>query len=841
VFLASCNRDPKNTNSRPSLTASSEQASVGVTTPQDLYGLAQSSRQHGKVREAEAQAEDGYTKFLSSNPEWAGKFKILQIQMMMVRGRNSYGAALRVLNETPPQVFPSCDLLARKSMLQAFALSMIGSSSESERSMRQAEISCAAPQPDLATDLATIRGQTSHSWKDTEKYHRVALALSREHHDSFREAGALNNLAVAKLGQERYDESIQYGESSLAISRSKGYELWAEKAEGTLAFDYYRLGDFDHALELLRDADRRARIIDAGSDRIRWPNNLGLIYEELGQLQQAEGSYNEALTTARQQEDQEQITIALGELAYLSIRRGEWEQAERFTTDALGNAQRIRDEPMELEARLAHALVAAHRGDLRTAEKELSEVAHGKGYESESARWAAQSELADLYAAEHKTAAAKAEYELALKAVGDARCNVQREDLRLSFFANSTRVYGRYIDFLVQQGKTLEALRIADENRALTLAEGLGIEGKKCLASETAFNPQRIAREANATILFYSLGAEHSYLWAIAPDRLKLYQLPPTAQIDAALEDYRKSLIGSRDVLDRGDTSGVELYKTLVAPAEEFFLADSQATAKRAVVIADAALSGLNFETLINPQPRPHYWIEDICVENASSLRLLAASLGKHKQAGGRLLLIGDPIPPKGSDFEVLPNAAKEMQSVRMHFPDTNAQVYGQVSSTPAVYLNGHPEQFAYIHFVAHGVASLSDPLDSAVVLSPSAASSKDEGYKLYAREVMAHPLSAELVTVSTCKGAGVRSYTGEGLVGLSWAFLHAGAHHVIGALWDVSDESTPRLMSAMYAELVKGAPPDEALRTAKLALLHSGAPFHKPYYWAPFQLYTGS
>jgi len=105
----------------------------------------------------------------------------------------------------------------------------------------------------------------------------------------------------------------------------------------------------------------------------------------------------------------------------------------------------------------------------------------------------------------------------------------------------------------------------------------------------------------------------------------------------------------------------------------------------------------------------------------------------------------------------------------------------------------------------------------------------------------MTHPLKAELVTVSTCKGAGVRTYTGEGLVGLSWAFLHAGAHHVIGALWDVSDESTPQLMSAMYAELVKGSPPDEALRTAKLAMLHSSSPFHKPYYWAPFQLYTGS
>ncbi len=100
---------------------------------------------------------------------------------------------------------------------------------------------------------------------------------------------------------------------------------------------------------------RKPSLIDAGSDRIRWPNNLGLIYEELASSQQAETAISEALTTARQQEDQEQITIALGELAYLSIRRGEWDQAESFTTQALENAQRIQDKPMELEARLAQA------------------------------------------------------------------------------------------------------------------------------------------------------------------------------------------------------------------------------------------------------------------------------------------------------------------------------------------------------------------------------------------------------------------------------------------------------------------------------------------------------
>src|SRR5678815_2969032 len=82
--------------------------------------------------------------------------------------------------------------------------------------------------------------------------------------------------------------------------------------------------------------------------------------------------------------------------------------------------------------------------------------------------------------------------------------------------------------------------------------------------------------------------------------------------------------------------------------------------------------------------------------------------------------------------------------------------------------------------------------------------------------------------------------YTGEGLVGLSWAFLKAGAHNVIAALWEATDAPTEQLMNKFYSELDKGATPDAALRTAKLSLLRDTG-FRNPFYWAPFQLYTGS
>ena len=140
-------------------------------------------------------------------------------------------------------------------------------------------------------------------------------------------------------------------------------------------------------------------------------------------------------------------------------------------------------------------------------------------------------------------------------------------------------------------------------------------------------------------------------------------------------------------------------------------------------------------------------------------------------------------------------------------------------------------------------MASRTDPLDSAIILSRTGADTRagEDSFKLYARDIMQHPIDARLVTIAACYGGGTRSYAGEGLVGLSWAFLRAGAHNVIGALWEVSDASAPRLMDALYQGLQDGLPPSAALRQAKLKLLHGSetGEFRRPFYWGSFQMYS--
>jgi CHAT domain-containing protein len=357
-------------------------------------------------------------------------------------------------------------------------------------------------------------------------------------------------------------------------------------------------------------------------------------------------------------------------------------------------------------------------------------------------------------------------------------------------------------------------------------------------------NPLQIAQKAGATLLFYWLGEKQSYLWAITPAKVSLFPLPAQAEIVVRLKRYRKTLLDRQDPKLAGNQDGRALYDLLVAPASKLIRANSPV-----MVLTDGALSELNFETLLVPGPSPmlgsgpnpgrdstmHYWIEDATVLSAPSLAMLAAAKPV-KDGDNNLLLLGNPVSPS-ADYPSLPLFGLEMTKVERHFATHHSAVFTGQQASPAAYLSSNPSQYSYIHFVAHAVASRTDPLDSAIILSGANAS--ENSFKLYARDIMRHPIGARLVTISSCNGSGTRSYAGEGLVGLSWAFLRAGAHSVIGALWEATDDSTPQLMDTLYQGLEDGQIPAIALRRAKLDLLHSQGRFSRPFYWAPFQIYT--
>jgi CHAT domain-containing protein len=380
----------------------------------------------------------------------------------------------------------------------------------------------------------------------------------------------------------------------------------------------------------------------------------------------------------------------------------------------------------------------------------------------------------------------------------------------------------------MQAGKPEAALEAAESSRARLLAERAGMEPVASLESRAAAF-QQLARRSRSVLLSYWMGPERSFLWAVTGSRISVHDLPPESEIQPLVESYSALVQGLRDPLRAEHPAGRRLFETLIAPAQDMLPPGS-----RVIIVPDGVLHALNFESLPVPGANPRYWIEDAQVTLASSLSLLSGA-GDRFSPPDSMLLIGDPRG-SGEDFPQLKYAAAEMDAVPAAFPDLTKAVYRGVDARPDVYLNSSPAKYGLIHFAAHAVANSQSPLDSAVILSGPAG----EG-KLFARQIMATPLRARLVTISACRGAGAKVYAGEGLVGLAWAFLHAGASNVIAGLWNVDDRSTAKLMQSVYAGMAAGKTPAEALRDAKRALIRSGSAFGKPYYWAPFQLYRRS
>jgi CHAT domain-containing protein len=250
------------------------------------------------------------------------------------------------------------------------------------------------------------------------------------------------------------------------------------------------------------------------------------------------------------------------------------------------------------------------------------------------------------------------------------------------------------------------------------------------------------------------------------------------------------------------------------------------------VIVPDGMLATLNFETLVVPSSSPHYWIDDVTVANAVSVATLTMH-SHYTRPAEELLAMGDAVDESGSP--ALAHAKEEIRLVSSHWPAAGEVLITGKDAVPSAYAESHPERFRRIHFAAHGISNQIAPLESAILLSPSA----DSSNKLSGRDIVKQKLNAELVVISSCKGAEGRIY-GEGSVGLAWAFMKAGAHQVIAALWNLDDEAAAELMKTFYDGLNSGKNPAAALRAAKLSLMKD--PNHqRPYYWATLQVYLGS
>jgi CHAT domain-containing protein len=114
-------------------------------------------------------------------------------------------------------------------------------------------------------------------------------------------------------------------------------------------------------------------------------------------------------------------------------------------------------------------------------------------------------------------------------------------------------------------------------------------------------------------------------------------------------------------------------------------------------------------------------------------------------------------------------------------------------------------------------------------------AQGREQSGFLPASQVFNLKLPAELVVLSGCRTALGKEIKGEGLLGLTRAFMSAGAGRVVASLWKVDDAATAELMKTMYERILRdGQRPAQALRSAQIAMWQARR-WNAPYYWAAF------
>ncbi|MGD0342226.1 MAG: CHAT domain-containing tetratricopeptide repeat protein, partial [Bacteroidales bacterium] len=302
-------------------------------------------------------------------------------------------------------------------------------------------------------------------------------------------------------------------------------------------------------------------------------------------------------------------------------------------------------------------------------------------------------------------------------------------------------------------------------------------------------------------------------------------------------------------------------------------------------IIPDGSLSTIPFESLltkeyngdINAYKEYPYLIKDYSISYAYSASLFNLTFSKSNSSSPEMTKLNDwlafaPVFDNSGD-QNLSMSSRELQreisglrtdslmanrsmfnrSYIMPLPATETEaegifkLYDNDNLKAKVLLHdnanehflksGELKQYKILHFATHGFVNSEKPELSGLLMAQDSTGGEDG--ILYSGEIYNLKMNADLVVLSACETGLGKIQTGEGIIGLTRAFLYAGAKNIIVSLWQVADESTSDLMVDFYKNILEGKNArsySEALRNAKLKMISEGKYAH-PLFWSPFIL----
>jgi CHAT domain-containing protein len=354
---------------------------------------------------------------------------------------------------------------------------------------------------------------------------------------------------------------------------------------------------------------------------------------------------------------------------------------------------------------------------------------------------------------------------------------------------------------------------------------------------------RRTALDPGTVLLEYSLGADQSLLVAVTEDRVESYPLPPRHELEGMVRELRDAVVAGLDHYPQGR----ELHHALIEPAAALI------EDRDLLVVPEGALHYLPFALLLT-ESRPAgssladlpYVIRDRAIRVAPSATvavLIAEERPGRPSFDGEFAAYADPVVPAG--LEPIPDTADEVWSIAdavgtsavpVSWPDAfddggvRIRTGAAATKEDVLELTSGETSFRYLHLATHGILNSERPDFSGLTFASIPDDAEDPFWRTF--EIFNARIPSDVVVLSACATGLGQVIHGEGVVGLTRAFLYAGASAVAVSLWKVADESTPWLMRSFYEALAE-QPVAQALRTAQLAALDG--PYGHPFHWAPF------
>jgi CHAT domain-containing protein/tetratricopeptide (TPR) repeat protein len=673
-----------------------------------------------------------------------------------------------------------------------------------------------------------------------------ALAIERRLRDRAAEGVTLNNIAAlyADLGQ--YEQALGVYEQALAIRREVKDRVNEGLTLSNIGFVYTFLGQQQRALQVLQEALAiRREVKDRAGERVTL-HNIGGVYNDLGQYEQALPFFQEALAIERESGDSYDEGVTLSSIGLVHHGLGRDDEALTFYEQALA-IQRVAGDRFGEGVTLHNMGITYERlGNLEAAQRSyqqaiaISETLR-EGTRAEALQTSLTGRFARIY--DHAvlleqrlghTAGAFALSERArartfLDQLGNTRLDVRRgADARLVQQEQELRAQLASLDLRLrtEQSKGRQASATAvralqDEREAQQRAYDavltqlqVGNPEYAALVSVSPLSGDEVQRllPPDTMLVAYYVTDTQTLAFVVTRDALHMVALPvQRAQLAEAVTSFR-----GQQLREAAPPSLAVLSEWLVAPLAPFL------TAATLLLVPHDVLHTVPFAALRSGNRYLGDAHRLAVLPSASALPFIQQH---RKPLAGTPLVVAQTQAP---GLPTLQAAAAEARQIAALY-DTRPLQDAATAATVRADAGAHP----ILHLAAHGQLNADRPLFSRILLAP-APDGGDDG-SLTVQDVYGLNLArTDLVVLSACETQlGARS-AGDDIVGLTRAFLYAGASSVVASLWKVDDAATARFMTAFYTHLNAGMSKAAALRAAQA---DTRARYPEPYYWAAFVL----